>query len=149
MTKLISSAMLVALLAAACGGSDEPSIVGADPGCPTDGEEMPNPRPSSTAEVTITNPTRGQVVQGDSVVVAVEVEGACILEQAQTRIRPDTGHVHVALDGQTITLLAGTQFEVTDLTPGTHVIEVEFSAADHNPFNPRVLETVSFQVVQQ
>ena len=148
MNKVIGLVVLVALAACGGGGEATPKVVGADPNCPTEGGEVaPNPRPASTATIEVLSPEQGERIEGDSTVVKVEIDGACILEEAQTAIRPDTGHVHVSLDGKTISLLAGTEYTVTDLTEGSHTIEVEFSAADHGSFNPPVLRTVRFRVV--
>jgi hypothetical protein len=33
-----------------------------------------------------------------------------------------------------------------ELTPGQHVVQVEFVAADHVPFEPRVLTQAAFEV---
>lgn len=113
------------------------------------GGDAPEPRPASTASITVRSPKSGEVIRGDSVVVRVRITGARVLELAQRAVRPDTGHVHIAVDGRTITQLAGIEYEVTDLAPGLHSLEVEFSAADHNPFNPRVVKTVTFRTVPE
>ena len=142
---------VLALGLVACGqgapdGAPTGQIIGASADCPTDGDVAPDPRPASTAKITIVEPKQGELIEGNSVTVRVKVTDACILEEAQNSVRPDTGHVHIAVDGMTVTLLAGTEYTVTDLTPGRHTIEVEFSAADHGPFNPPVLRTVRFRV---
>jgi hypothetical protein len=114
-------------------GSEEPST---DPG----------ERPASTAELRIVEPTIGQVVSGDEVTVRLELQGARITDQVTTDITPDQGHIHLKLDGETITLLGGLQEQLTGLSPGPHALEVEFVAADHGFFNPRVLQVVTFAV---
>jgi hypothetical protein len=103
-------------------------------------------RPSSTGSIEITQPTRGEVVEGPSVTVKVALEGATLLEEASRNIRPDTGHMHITLDGTVITLLAGLEYTIETVEPGTHVLQAEFVAADHGPFDPPVIETVSFRV---
>jgi hypothetical protein len=52
--------------------------------------------------------------------------------------------MHVTLDGKLLTILAGLEYKVTGLTPGSRILQVEFVAGDHGPFNPRVLATVTF-----
>jgi hypothetical protein len=132
-------AALALLTLAACTGSS-------DDGTPGTNTPTPNTRPSSTATLTITSPTPGQVVEGTTLVVKLAVEGATVLVEASRDIRPDTGHVHIALDGQTVTLLAGLEYELTGLKPGSHLLEASFAAADHGPFNPPVVTTVTFTV---
>lgn len=137
---MLAATALIAL--AACGGG------GADlrGGARETKSSSPNARPSSTATISILEPKPGQVVKGPSFVVKVRIEGATVLEEASRDIRPDTGHVHLALDGETVTLLAGLEFELKDLKPGTHLLEASFAAADHGAFNPPVVTTVTFTV---
>jgi hypothetical protein len=35
---------------------------------------------------------------------------------------------------------------ISNLTPGPHLLQVEFVATDHAPFDPRVIAVTSFQV---
>ena len=80
--------------------------------------------------------------------VRVAVAGATVLTTgaASRDVRPDTGHVHLAVDGTTVTLLAGLTYDIKDLTPGNHILQAEFAAADHGYFDPRVLATATFTV---
>ena len=134
-----AACVVLAALVACGGGSERPSPT------PTGSSTTPT-RPSSTAVLKVLEPQPGAVVNGSSLTVKVEVTGARILTAASTELRPDTGHVHLAIDGVTKTLLAGTSYTLTDLTPGTHLLQAEFAAADHGPFNPRVIVTVTFTV---
>lgn len=126
-----------ALLLGACGGD------GADPS-PT---SPASSRIASTGSITVLEPEAGATVDGPSVRVRVALEGARIAEEVSSDIRPDVGHMHVKLDGETITLLAGLEYTIDQIEPGPHVLEVEFSASDHGPFDPRVVQTVAFTVV--
>jgi hypothetical protein len=85
-------------------------------------------------------------VDGPTVEVAVELTGATLIEEVTTDISPDEGHVHLSLDGETISLLAGLEETIKRVEPGTHLLEVEFVAGDHGPFEPRVLQSVTFEV---
>ena len=110
-------------------------------------QSSPDPltgRPRSTATIVILEPQPGAVIDSDRVTVRVAVPGGTILERASNTLAPDTGHVHVALDGVTLTLLAGLEYEVTDIGPGPHLLRVEFAAADHGPFNPPVIANLPF-----
>jgi hypothetical protein len=106
----------------------------------------PTPRPSSPAKVSILSPTDGQVVHGSSVQLRVSLEHAKIVPASTTHIVPDEGHLHVILDGKLISMTQGLRQRIAALTPGTHLLQVEFVASDHSPFNPRVLSAVSFEV---
>jgi hypothetical protein len=106
----------------------------------------PTPRPSSPAKVSILSPTDGQVVHGSSVQLRVSLEHAKIVPANTTHIVPDEGHLHVILDHQLISMTQGLHQPIEGLTAGTHLLQVEFVASDHAPFNPRVLTAVSFEV---
>jgi len=40
----------------------------------------------------------------------------------------------------------GLREQLPELTPGQHVVQVEFVAADHAPFEPRVLTQAAFNI---
>jgi hypothetical protein len=63
-----------------------------------------------------------------------------------TKVRPDQGHVHVLVDGQLAAMNYTLDGKLPALTPGQHVIRVEFVAADHLPFDPRVFAQSAFLV---
>ena len=128
----------IALLAAACSKS----------GAQTGGSPTPLARPSSTGHIRIVSPKNGQVFHGSSVDIPVKVAltGAKIVPATTTHIVPDQGHLHVYLDNQ----IAGMNFQLDDVipnvSPGTHILRVEFVASDHLPFDPRVFVEITFQV---
>jgi len=137
------AALAAALLLAACTG-DAPDP---DP-TPTDTSAE---RPSSPAELTIVEPEPGTVHPPDDVPVRLELENAEIVEEVSTDLRGDQGHIHLVLDGETVTLLGGLDENLAELVeggiePGMHILEAEFVAADHGFFLPRVITTVTFQV---
>ena len=62
-------------------------------------------------------------------------------------ITPDTGHIHLSMDG-TLISMSGDTLQVIDLrnvTPGEHTLTADFVAADHLPFNPPVTSSVTFE----
>lgn len=137
------AALAAALLLAACTG-DAPDP---DP-TPTDTSAE---RPSSPAELTIVEPEPGTVHPPDDVPVRLELENAEIVEEVSTDLAGDQGHIHLVLDGETVTLLGGLDENLAELVeggiePGMHILEAEFVAADHGFFLPRVITTVTFQV---
>lgn len=104
------------------------------------------PRPRSTATIAFALPTPGQVVRGDDLRVDLDLEGGRIVEQTTTAITPDTGHVHLFVDGELLSMTGGGEqlVPVGDLPPGVHRLLAEYVAADHAPFAPRVTATISF-----
>jgi hypothetical protein len=117
------------------------SLVGAcSPGAaatPTAGLASLGPRPSSPATVAIVAPTSGARVTGTSVHVVLSLAGATIVPATTTAISPTTGHVHLYVDNQLVSMNYGLEQDIP-VTSGSHVLKAEFVAADHAPFNPRV-----------
>ena len=136
---LVIFAAVLMLAAAACG-----SGTGAASSPPA--TKSASLRPSSTGKLSILQPANGHVVHGTSTPVHVRLTGASIVPMTTTNLRPDQGHLHVILDDKLISMTSGTTTSLTGLTPGTHLLKVEFVASDHAPFDPRVIAAVSFKV---
>jgi hypothetical protein len=104
------------------------------------------PRPSSTATISFAAPSPGQTVEGDSLDVLMALDGGTIVEGSSTNVAPDTGHIHLFLDGEIVSMTYGLQQEVPieRLDPGIHRLQAEFVAADHAPFDPRVMIAITF-----
>jgi len=136
---LVLAAALVLLVAALAGCS------GAEPQpADTTGTTL-GARPSSPAQLSIRSPRNGQAVKGNAVTLKVDLAGARIVDATTTRIRPDQGHVHVTVDGRLVAMNYNLDGKLPTLSPGTHVVRVEFVAADHLPFDPRVFTQSAFQ----
>jgi hypothetical protein len=104
------------------------------------------PRPASTATLTFALPAMGQSVDGDTLDVVMTLEGGTIVEGSSSNLTPDTGHIHLYLDERIVSMTYGVEQSVAvgDLEPGVHRLLAEFVAADHAPFSPRVVATVTF-----
>ena len=122
------------LAVAACGSEPEPDATTEPPA--TD-------RPSSTAELAFVNPLPGATVEGESLTVELSLEGATILKEATQDLAPDEGHIHLRLDGELVSMTYGLEQSV-GVEPGNHLIEAEFVAGDHSPFDPRVVVNTTF-----
>jgi hypothetical protein len=135
MLKTAGAALVVAVALVACGT-----------GGPSDQTSPPTAaaRPSSSATLSIVAPEPGATIQGGSVTVRLDLQGGRITKQVSTNLKPDEGHIHLKLDGRTITLLGSLEESIPNVALGPHILEAEFVAADHGPFNPRVLATVTF-----
>ncbi len=119
-------------------------------GCGARGEPAASPtisqiRPRTTAVLTILGPTPGAVVSGTKLRVRLSLAGARIISETTTRLAPDEGHIHLLIDGKVVSMTYGLDQEV-EVTKGTHLLQAEFVANDHFPFNPRVITVAPFIV---
>jgi hypothetical protein len=105
-------------------------------------------RPSSPAKLTILTPHNGQTVRQTRPEVRLKLTGAKIISRTTTNIQGDEGHIHLLVDGKLVTMNYGLNQRLPQLTPGQHVVQVEFVAADHAPFEPRVLTQAAFVVTR-
>jgi hypothetical protein len=92
------------------------------------------------------DPPNGQTISRQTSEVRLGLNGAKIISQTTTHIRPDQGHIHLLVDGKLIAMNYGLDERLPTLTPGQHLVQVEFVAADHAPFDPRVLTQAAFTV---
>ena len=132
---LLAAALGLAACSSGDGGSAEPAATTAVA-----------TRPSSPAKLTIETPRNGQTVHQDRPEVRLELVGAKIVNQTTTRIQGDQGHIHLVVDGKLVNMNYGLRQRLPQLTPGQHVLQVEFVAADHAPFDPRILTQAAFTV---
>ena len=111
--------------------------------------EISSARPSSTARIFIVSPRPGQVFRARGqlaeVPVKLHLQGGKIVPFTSTHLVPNTGHVHLYLDGALIQMTT-TLHRTVGTLPGSHHLRAEFVAVDHGPFNPPVQKTVSFVV---
>lgn len=105
-------------------------------------------RPASTATLAIDQPSAGQSVSSAQVEVVMTLDGGRIVDSASTTLTPDTGHIHLSLGGKLVSMTYGLVqlVDVQGLSPGEHTLEAEFVAADHGPFDPRVIARTTFTI---
>jgi len=132
----VAAALAATLLLAACGGS----------GTTGSSSPTPSPRPSSPAKIEILSPTNGATVKGPTVHVRVKLTGARIVPAVTTHITPTQGHLHVFLDGKIVSMNFSADATIPNVSPGRHLLNVEFVASDHLPFDPRVITGCVFFV---
>ncbi|MGZ4154515.1 MAG: hypothetical protein ACXVQ0_08540 [Actinomycetota bacterium] len=141
---MVLALILLVLAGVACSSGGGSSSSAPPTGAPTSS----GPRPSSPATITIVSPTNGQVVHGTTVELKVLLKNAKVVPATTTHIVPTQGHLHVILDDQLISMNFATSQLIANLTPGQHLLKVEFVASDHLPWNPRIIAAVAFQVKQ-
>ena len=102
------------------------------------------PRPASSATLSFEEHVDGQTVAGSEVEVVIDLQGGRIVDGSSTDLAPDTGHVHLALDGRVVSMTYGLVqvVDLRDVSPGSHTLRAEYVAADHAPFDPRVAAVV-------
>lgn len=132
--------VLAALALAACADG------GAGGASPPPATSAVAERPSSPAELTIVSPRNGQTVRQDHPELRLDLRGAEVVSQTSTRVRGDQGHLHLSVDGKLVNMNYGLRAKLPPLSPGQHVVQVEFVAADHIPFEPRIMTQAAFEV---
>ena len=137
-TRIVLAVTALALVATACGG-------GGGSGGGGSAAATAGARPSSTATLAIVEPANEATVAPGPLTVRLDLQGARIVSQATTALKPDEGHVHLSLDDTLVSMAYGLEQQI-DVTPGVHQLVAEFVAGDHAPFNPRVLVTRTFAV---
>jgi Family of unknown function (DUF6130) len=133
-----TSLLLAAALMSSIGCSSGPA--------PAPSSAVASARPSSPATVSIVSPANGTVIQGSTVRIAVRLRGAKIVPATTTAISPDRGHLHVSVDDQIVSMNFSRSDVVRGVAPGVHILQVEFVASDHLPFDPRVIAQTEFEV---
>ena len=103
-------------------------------------------RPASTAHLSIAKPADGEHVSGSQLEVVMRLTGGTVVQTTTTNIQPNTGHVHLSIDGRLISMTYGVlqSIDLSSLSPGRHTLSAQFVAADHGPFNPPVVATATF-----
>lgn len=135
MRRTMTAVAAASILLAACGGGGSEPKAGA-----------PSPRPSSPAQIAIVSPTNGQVVHGPTVPLEIKLTGAKVVQPSTTNLNPREGHIHIALDGQIVSMNFSLHQPLKNVSPGTHTLRVEFAASDHQPWDPRVFQEIAFTV---
>jgi hypothetical protein len=133
----LAGVLLLAAGLAGCGGGG----AGASPTSGTLG-----PRPSSPAKLAIGSPRNGAAAPAVGAPLQVSLSNAKIVNITSRNIKPDEGHIHVLVDERLVSMDYQLKGKLPKLDAGTHVVNVEFVAADHLPFDPRVLSQAAFVV---
>lgn len=131
---LIIGLVLIGFSLHACGGSKSGS----------NGSGSGN-RPSTAARIQIVHPSANEET-GSTVTVEIKLVGGEVVPQSTGVLTGDKGHIHVSLDGKVVAMAYTTTQQLPNLAPGTHTIQAEFVAIDHQPFRNRPIAAVIFSV---
>jgi hypothetical protein len=104
-------------------------------------------RPRSTASLTIVQPPANAVITTSTMHVEFGLTGGHIVAITSKNLTPDTGHIHLSIDGRLISMNYQLSQDVS-LAPfaaGPHILQGEFVAIDHLPFSPRVITKIIFE----
>jgi hypothetical protein len=103
-------------------------------------------RPTSTASIHIVKPTPGQMESGSTLDIVMTLPGGTIVDATTLKLTPNTGHIHLLMDGRLISMTYGLVQEISlqGVKPGSHTLTAQFVAADHGQFNPPVTTSVTF-----
>jgi hypothetical protein len=101
-------------------------------------------RPRSTATLSMLQPQPNTVVTQTTVHVEFQLTGGRIVAITSKNLTSDTGHIHLSIDGRLISMNYQLSQDVSmqPFAPGPHILQGEFVAVDHAPFNPRVITKV-------
>jgi hypothetical protein len=128
---------LIALVAVGC-----VLVVGG--ACGNDGPAANRPRSSATVQ--ILEPETNATVTGDRFTVRIDLQGGRIVPETSRNLTAGEGHVHVSVDGEILSQTYGLTQALDAPDPGKHLLQVEFVAKDHGPFDPRIIASVPFEV---
>jgi hypothetical protein len=104
------------------------------------------PRPSSTATLSFLAPKPDAHTTADELTVQMALRGGALTPTSSSSLTPNTGHIHLSLDG-TLVSMSGDTTQIVDLrnlTAGPHTLTAEFVATDHLPFDPPVTAKTTF-----
>jgi hypothetical protein len=85
------------------------------------------------------------VITGGKLRVRMALAGGRIIQETTTRLAPDEGHIHLLVDGLIVSMTYGLDQEV-EVSKGVHLLQAEYVANDHFPFDPRVIVVATIVV---
>lgn len=105
-------------------------------------------------DLRIIAPVTGEIIEGTTVRVRVEVRNLKLVDFAQKpKNAPGEGHIHMWLDtdpsdqSKAIEVVTPEDVVFTNVPYGTHTLTVEVRNNDHSPLSPPLIRTVRFVTV--
>jgi len=90
-------------------------------------------------------PVDAATVKGADVSVKVETTGLKFVMPSNTLV-PGEGHVHFILDDQPLEMSTSPEYVFKGVAAGEHTLEAQLVQNDTTPFDPPVVQTVTFTV---
>ena len=103
-------------------------------------------RPRSAATVQILEPEANAKITGGRFTVRIRLEGGRVVPETSRKLNATEGHLHVSVDGEILSQTYGLTQTLDAPDAGRHLLQVEFVAKDHGPFEPRVIASAPFEV---
>jgi hypothetical protein len=107
-------------------------------------------------QLTVTSPTSGAMLMGDTVTVSFRETGLKIVPTTVPISemgkhpevnKPGEGHVHFTLDLLPVVVwTTADPYTFTDVPPGEHLLTVELAENDHSSLSPPVVQQVRFSI---
>jgi hypothetical protein len=105
-------------------------------------------------DLRIIAPVTGEIIEGTTVRVRVEVRNLKLVDFAQKpKNAPGEGHIHMWLDtdpsdqSKAIEVVTPEDVVFTNVPYGTHTLTVEVRNNDHSPLSPPLIRTARFVTV--
>jgi hypothetical protein len=102
-------------------------------------------RPSTSAALDVISPAEGQHFRSNAVPVRVSVRGGSLAAANVNKLEPGKGHLQISVDRILVTR-ASNEVQIVQIADGSHTVLVEYVAADHLSFCPRVAVTRNVRV---
>lgn len=112
--------MVFLLLLAACGSEADTAACGGEP-C-----------------LTLLSPTDGSIVCGTPLAVVTDVANFTLTNETIEDPPPDTGHMHVYLNGQEVAQTDTETVYVPEVADGEWQLSLDLASADHSALDPYV-----------
>ena len=128
--KVLPVALLLALILSGCAGSpaDDTSSTSGDP------------------TLTLISPSDGDTVCGSPLEVLADVQNFTLTNETIEDPPPNTGHMHVYLNGQEVAQSDQETVEITDVADGEWQLGLDLALADHSALEPYVGVTIYITV---
>ena len=131
------AALMLALLLAACAPATDPSAEASQGGGQAAAPVATN------ATVIPLYPIEGDEVEAGTVAVQVDVADLALSMPSNTNVDGE-GHIHFTLDDRPFEMSVEPGITFDDVEPGTHTLKIELVQNDTKPFEPAVVQEITF-----
>ncbi len=101
---------------------------------------------SGDPSLTLVSPSDGDTVCGNPLVVVTDVQNFTLTNETIEDPPPNTGHMHVYLNGQEVAQSDQETVEISDVAEADYQLAVDLALADHSALIPYVGVTIYITV---